>query len=112
MNGTEYSCDFYTDGDGIRSMAFAVNGQEWFVLTADLHEVEKAEVDLPDLADAFVVDSRKAFFRYMRDASALRMFEKLSSAGVPKEYVEMLTDGEAATESSRENTEELGEEEG
>ena len=34
------------------------------------------------------------------------------SAGVPKEYVEMLTDGEAATESSRENTEELGEEEG
>ena len=112
VNGTEYSCDFYTDGDGIRSMAFAVNGQEWFVLTADLHEVEKAEVDLPDLADAFVVDSRKAFFRYMRDASALRMFEKLSSAGVPKEYVEMLTDGEAATESSRENTEELGEEEG
>ena len=66
--------------------------------------MENTSLDEMDLSDAFTVDSRKAFFKYMRDASAIRMFEKLSSAGVPQEYVDMLTDGEAATESSRENT--------
>lgn len=104
---TEYTCDFYTDEDGLRTMRFDVKGKEWFTLTADLEEVEEADLDPMDLSEAFTVDSRKAFFKYIRDASAIRMFEKLSKASVPQEYVDMLTDGEAATESSRENTEEL-----
>ena len=105
--GSEYSCDFFIDEDGMRTMVFSVNGKEWFTLTADLKKVPETSLDKMDLTDAFTVDSRKAFFKYMRDAFAIRMFEKLSSAGVPQEYVDMLTDGEAATESSRENTEEL-----
>ena len=104
---TEYTCNFYTDEDGLRTMRFDVKGKEWFTLTADLEEVEEADLDPMDLSEAFTVDSRKAFFKYIRDASAIRMFEKLSKASVPQEYVDMLTDGEAATESSRENTEEL-----
>lgn len=103
----EYSCDFFTDEDGLRTMRFDVNGTEWFTLTADLRKAEDISLDRLDLSDAFFVDSRKAFFEYIRDASAIRMFEKLSKAGVPQEYVDMLTDGEAATESSRENTVEL-----
>ena len=80
-----------------------------FQLTENVNEaggilVRSASMHEMDFSDAFTVDSRKAFFKYMRDASAIRMFEKLSSAGVPQEYVDMLTDGEAATESSRENT--------
>ena len=90
-------------------MRFLVNGKEWFTLTADLRTVESTTLDEFDVSDAFLVDSRKAFFKYMRDASAIRMFEKLSSASVPQEYVDMLTDGEAATESSRENTVEMEE---
>lgn len=101
---SEYSCDFHTDDNGMRTMIFSVNGDEWFALTADLKKTDSAGLDELDLSEAFRVDSRKAFFKYMRDASAIRMFEKLASAGVPQEYVDMLTDGEAATESSRENT--------
>ena len=108
-NDLEYSCDFFTDEDGLRTMRFLVNGKEWFTLTADLRTVESTTLDEFDVSDAFLVDSRKAFFKYMRDASAIRMFEKLSSASVPQEYVDMLTDGEAATESSRENTVEMEE---
>ena len=108
-NNAEFTCDFYTDENGIRSMRFDVNGTEWFTLTVDVKTVEKADLDPFDLSDAHLVDSRKAFFEYMRDASAIRMFERLSSAEVPQEYVDMLTDGEAATESSRENTVELEE---
>lgn len=107
--GSEYTCDFYMDENGLRTMRFDVNGKEWFTLTADLKTVEKADLDPFDVSEAYLVDSRKAFFEYMRDASAIRMFEKLSSAEVPQEYVDMLTDGEAATESSRENTVELEE---
>ena len=102
----EYTCDFFTDEDGKRRMRFDVNGREWFTLTADLEKVEEVKLDRMDLSDAFLVDSRKAFFKYIRNASAIRMFEKLSTAGVPQKYVDMLTDGEAATESSRENTQE------
>ena len=102
--GHEYSCRFFRDENGMRTMTYSVNGEEWFTLTADIRKVENTSLDEMDLSDAFTVDSRKAFFKYMRDASAIRMFEKLSSAGVPQEYVDMLTDGEAATESSRENT--------
>ena len=108
-NDVEYSCDFFTDEDGLRTMRFYVNGKEWFTLTADLRSVESTSLDEFDVSEAFMVDSRKAFFKYMRDASAIRMFEKLASASVPQEYVDMLTDGEAATESSRENTVELEE---
>ena len=107
---TEYECEFFTDEDGLRTMRFYVDGEEWFTLTADLKKVDSTDLDEFDLSDAFLVDSRKAFFKYMRDASAIRMFEKLASAGVPQEYVDMLTDGEAATESSRENTVEIEEE--
>lgn len=107
----EYSCDFFTDEEGIRTMVFTQNGTEWFRVTADLRQVESTSLDVIDREDVFTVDSRKAFFKYIRNASALRMFEKLASAGVPQEYVDMLTDGEAATESSRENTEELEAEE-
>ena len=105
--GMEFSTDFYKDDDGLRSMRFDVNGEEWFTLTADFSKTDQVSLDTLDVSDAFLVDSRKAFFEYMRDASAIRMFEKLSTAGVPQEYVDMLTDGEAATESSRENTVEL-----
>ena len=104
--GIEYSCSFFKDENGMRTMVYSVNGEDWFVLTADLKTVESTKLDEIDSSDSFTVDSRKAFFKYMRDASAIRMFEKLSSAGVPQEYVDMLTDGEAATESSRENTQE------
>lgn len=107
LNGIEYSCDFFRDEDGLRTMVYSVKGEDWFKLTAELNEVESTSLDDMDTEDAFVVDSRQAFEAYMRDASALNMFEKLSSAGVPQEYVDMLTDGEAATESSRENTVEL-----
>ncbi len=103
----EYTCNFYRDENGLRTMLFSVNDKEWFTLTAVLKEVEETSLDEMDLSDPFVVDSRTAFEEYMRDASALNMFEKLASAGVPQEYVDMLTDGEAATESSRENTVEL-----
>ena len=106
----EWNCEFFTDEDGLRTMLFRVNGTEWFTLTADLKKAEDISLEPFDVSDAFRVDSRKAFFKYMRDASAIRMFEKLSSAGVPQEYVDMLTDGEAATESSRENTVEMEEE--
>ncbi len=107
LKGIEYSCEFFTDENGLRTMVYSVNGEEWFTLTAQLSEVESTSLDELDTEDAFVVDSRQAFEAYMRDASALNMFEKLSGAGVPQEYVDMLTDGEAATESSRENTVEL-----
>ncbi len=102
----EYSCDFHMNEEGVRTMVFSVNDKEWFTLTAELKEVESTSLDKMDIDGAFVVDSRTAFEAYMRDASALNMFEKLSKAGVPQEYVDMLTDGEAATESSRENKEE------
>ena len=105
----EFTCDFFTDEDGLRTMRFDEGGEEWFTLTADLHQSDSVELDEFDTSDAFLVDSRKAFFKYMREASAIRMFEKLASADVPQEYVDMLTDGEAATESSRENTVELEE---
>ena len=105
----EFTCDFYTDEDGLRTMRFDEGGEEWFTLTADLQQSDSVELDTFDTSDASLVDSRKAFFKYMRDASAIRMFEKLASADVPQEYVDMLTDGEAATESSRENTVELEE---
>lgn len=103
-NGTEYSCEFYQDEDDLRAMRFDVGGEEWFTVTVDLEKSDDVRLDAFDLSDAFLVDSRKSFFQYMRDASAIRMFEKLASADVPQEYVDMLTDGEAATESSRENT--------
>ena len=90
-------------------MRFDEGGEEWFTLTAGLRQSDSVELDEFDTSDAFLVDSRKAFFKYMREASAIRMFEKLASADVPQEYVDMLTDGEAATESSRENTVELEE---
>lgn len=106
-NDVEYSCEFYIDENGLRTMQFRVNDEDWFVLTAQMKEVESTDLDEMDRSDPFVVDSRTAFEEYMRDASALNMFEKLAGAGVPQEYVDMLTDGEAATESSRENTVEL-----
>ncbi len=104
----EYACSFFIDEAGLRTMVFRVNDEDWFILTAELNEVEEVSLDEIDLSDTFKVDSRTAFEQYMRDALALNMFEKLSSAGVPQEYVDLLTDGEAATESSRENTEERG----
>ncbi len=100
----EYSCDFFRDENGLRTMVFRVGDEEWFTLTAELKEVKETSLDELDLSEPFTVDSRTAFEEYMRDASAINMFEKLSGAGVPQEYVDMLTDGEAATESSRENT--------
>ena len=108
-----------------KSIAYPVHGKSANMLLAGGHvtsatknkleseysiKAEDISLEPFDVSDAFRVDSRKAFFKYMRDASAIRMFEKLSSAGVPQEYVDMLTDGEAATESSRENTVEMEEE--
>ncbi len=105
--GSEYLCSFSTQEDGVHVMDFLVNGDHWFCMTADMEETEGTDIDEIDREKAFTVSTKKEFFKYMRDASAINMFEMLTKADVPQEYVDMLTDGEAATESSRENKEEL-----
>ena len=87
---------------------FCRNGDLWCTLSLDARQVGSTDIDPIDTENAITVASEEDLDAYMRNANVHAMLEKLADAGVPQEYVDMLTSGEASTESSRENTEETG----
>ena len=107
--GSEYTFNIGKEEETGRTFVeFCRNGDLWCTLTLDAKKVESTDIDPIDTQNAVTVSSEEEFAAYMRNANVNAMLEKLADAGVPQEYVDMLTSGEASTESSRENTEETG----
>ena len=100
------SLDLYESEEGSSTQDVYINDDLWCTITSDLYATDDIELDEMDTSAAVEVTDEESFAAYMRGAKVTRMFEKLADAGVPQEYVDKLTSGEASTESSRENVEE------
>ena len=100
------SLDLYESEEGSSTEDVYINDDLWCTITSDLYATDDIELDEMDTSAAVEVTDEESFAAYMRGAKVTRMFEKLADAGVPQEYVDKLTSGEASTESSRENVEE------
>ena len=83
---------------------YLIDGKQFYTIKSSGSQVESTDIPELDTENSFVVMTSDDFEAYMRDADPISMLKLLEKAGVPKEYVEKLTDGEASTESQKENT--------
>ncbi len=94
-----------SDEDGARIVGLYINDDLWCTTQINLTEADAVEIASVDTEDPIVVTTQEGLAEYLRNADITGMIEKLADAGVPQAYVDMLTSGEASTESSRENVE-------
>lgn len=106
MGEKTVSCDLYESEEGSKVEDVYINDDLWCTVTTDLYALDEIELDTIDTSEAVEVTDEESLAAYMRGAKVTRMIEKLADAGVPQEYIDKLTSGEASTESSRENVEE------
>jgi len=105
--GGEYTAEFIHPEKGTEIIEGRYNGTEYVVLTAKAEAVDKADVDEISRSKAMEVYDQPTWDAYIKDAKLSKMFKVLPKAGVPDSIMEMLTSGEAGTEKSRENTDEV-----
>lgn len=105
--GGVYSAEFSHPEKGTEVITGKYNDTEYVVLTAKAEAVDKAEVDKLSRKKAMEVYDQSTWDEYIKDAKLSKMFKVLPKAGVPESIMDMLTSGEAGTEKSRENTDEV-----
>lgn len=90
--------------EGTEIITGKYNDTVYLTATARADESDHVKVDEIRRKKAMEVYDQSTWDEYIKDASLTKMIRRLSKAGVPDSIVEALTSGEAATESSRENT--------
>jgi len=102
-----YQAEFSHPEEGTEVVVVKYNDTTYVTLTAKAEEAEKAKVDRIRRKKAMEVYDQSTWDAYIKDAKLNKMIRGLAEAGMPDSIVEMLTSGEAATEKSRENTDEV-----
>lgn len=102
-----YTAQFTHPQQGTEIITGKYNDTEYLKITAEAQSKDDPKVDRIKREKAMPVYDQSTWDAYIKDAKLAKMIDQLPKAGVPDSIMEMLTSGEAGTEKSRENTDEV-----